>query len=485
MSIEQIKTPNFKSYNNKYNKIQTNYNANNSSYINRTIKKTNPDKNGEKTFLYLAAAGIAITAGIHLARKGKASSARAVSDNIPVQRFSDYILELVNDMRNAFKEDIKPESLLCVMSKEEFVSEISKLKKENYIASAENIEKGIFCADLHSHSVFSDGKGSVSDILEGVCSYADKLHRKNGKKFIFALTDHDSADGVKEALHIISKNPDKFKNVRFVTGSEVSYLIKSNKTSNPAETSELLVYGFNPFSKKVENFFENVRNRRIKARLDYIEELSGKFPETKFSEEEFLDIFLGDRKTHHPMMNSFWKVYHYGQIKKVLSDTAKAKGLNPEEYFKTCMSKAPQNCTLDGFKQHGLIEDWISENEEIRVINKRYLPEIAGNGEFIPKSENTAEDIANAFRGEKECTMGFAHPFFISERNDNILDILKYVKEKIGSQVMFTESYHMAYSKDILQRFSGEIARISEMFEGEKLIPIGGRDNHYSSFLNL
>ena len=54
----------------------------------------------------------------------------------------------------------------------------------------------------------------MKNILNEVCEYADKLFKKTGKKFLYALTDHDTTAGVKEALQIIAAEPEKFKNVQ-------------------------------------------------------------------------------------------------------------------------------------------------------------------------------------------------------------------------------------------------------------------------------
>ena len=451
-----------------------------------------------RILMYFAAAGTIAAAGIYLYKnksfKGKitspvSSSSSATSGTNSAAgtsasgKISDYVKNIAANLEMYTGKNINPESLSCIMSKEEFLQSVSKLKRENYVASKENIENGIFKADLHSHSNYSDGEAPVSVIMEQVAAYADKLFQKTGDKFIFALTDHDCANGVKEALKIISNNPVRFKNVKFTIGSEVSYLIKADKTSNPCETSELLIYGFNPFSPKVEEFFRNVLDRRIQTRRNYIRDLSEKFPDTKFSEDEFLNVFLKDKTRQFPMMNSYWQIYHYGQIKKVLSDTAKAKNFDPEQYFKDIMSKAPDRLNLEEFKKNNLIENWITENPEIRTINDKYKPELDNNGNIIKKCENLVEDIFEAFHGEKECCAGFAHPFYITERTGNVQGVIDEVKYKMGDLLKVTESYHQAYSPELVKNQSEMIEQISKQCEGRSLIPIGGRDNHSSNFM--
>ncbi len=439
-----------------------------------------PEKNisPKEVLGYLAAAGTVAAGGIIALKHGKTPQDNSVNA-------LKFINELTTGLEIATGKKINPESLACVMNKSEFVEAVSKLGKENYIPSIENIEKGIFKADLHSHSLFSDGKAKVETILEQVCAYADKLFENTEEKFIFALTDHDTADGVKKALEIIAGNPKKFEHVRFVTGAEVSYLIKSDKTTNPYETSELLVYGFNPFSKTVENFFENVRERRLEARKDFIKDLSEKFPDVKFSEYEFHNVYLGEDTSHTPIMNSYWQLFHYGQIKKALTDFARAKNLNPEEYFGEVMAKAGKQRTLDGLKKQNLIDGGINETDEIAQINAKYRPSTASDGSIIKTSENILEDIAEAFKGEDGCSMGFAHPYYITERNSDFQGVIGDVQSKLGQMLNLTESYHQAYSPKILQDENEMLHKVSEFCEGKGLIPIGGRDNHKADFLVL
>ena len=159
-------------------------------------------------------------------------------------------------------------------------------------------------------------------------------------------------------------------------------------------------------------------------------------------------------------------------------------GLNTSTpYFKDIMSKAPDRLNLEEFKKNNLIENWITENPEIRTINDKYKPELDNNGNIIKKCENLVEDIFEAFHGEKECCAGFAHPFYITERTGNVQGVIDEVKYKMGDLLKVTESYHQAYSPELVKNQSEMIEQISKQCEGRSLIPIGGRDNHSSNFM--
>lgn len=441
------------------------------------LSSKNPEKHEDKSnliWLSLAAVGIcALGAGVGIAKYRKNAAKKVTS----------YASELAKSLGENINKTISPKALSSVVDAQEFLNIVKKLKPENFVASKENIDKGIFLADLHSHSNFSDGKASVESILDNVCAYADELFTKTKQKFLFALTDHDTAEGAKKALQLISQNPKKFENVKFVVGSEISYLMKSPKTTNPCETQEILVYGFNPFAHNVEEFFAKMSARRDTMIKNYINDLSKTFADTKFSEDEFFNVFTNIKTQNKKLiMNSFWELYHYGQVKKVLSDTAKYKKLNPEEYFKEIISQTTGKINLHKLKEKGLVENWINENPLIKTINDKYKPYIDKNGNIIQVAENLLSEINAAFANEKNCSMAFAHPYYLAERTDDVLAAINNVKQILGNKLKFTESYHQAYSSDITKI---EINEINKLCENGGILPIGGRDNHKNVWLEF
>ena len=125
-----------------------------------------------------------------------------------------------------------------------------------------NLIDGNFRVSLHTHSNFSDGKASVEEFLECARKYADKVAKLNKNDglppFTIALTDHDSVDGCAKIIEIIAKDPEKYKNLKFVSGCEFS-------VNNNGMHHDLTGLALNPFDENLINFLENIRTARRKT----------------------------------------------------------------------------------------------------------------------------------------------------------------------------------------------------------------------------
>jgi predicted metal-dependent phosphoesterase TrpH len=91
-------------------------------------------------------------------------------------------------------------------------------------------------ADLHTHSTYSDGRLTPTELVERAVSRGLE---------VLALTDHDCTDGIPEALEAAQKHP----GLLFIPGVELS-------TDVPHEEVHVLGY------------FLDWQNRRFQARLD-------------------------------------------------------------------------------------------------------------------------------------------------------------------------------------------------------------------------
>lgn len=411
-------------------------------------------------------------------------TAFALHNKVVAQKSSPYVKDLATSLGLYLREEVKPKQLASVISGKELFSEIKSLKKENFVASAENIKNGTFLADLHSHSEYSDGKAPVKTILNQVAKYADHVNKKTGKKFLYALTDHDNADGVKEALTIISKDPKKFKNVKFVTGSEMSFAVNSDKSSNPYETIEVLMYGFNPFNRKISKYIKGIHEKREGEAISYISELNNRFGYADFSMKEFTETYNINTKKECWLANSQWKLHHYGQTKNAVAGLANAQHRDKTEMYKEIMSKTDsQHKSLGDLRNKGLVPNSYGDDTRITdMCKQKYSPNMK-NGLINYAGENKFDDIVEAFNGSDDTVMALAHPYYITEKTNKPLDLVADLAKRSKGMLKGAETYHQAYQHIDMNNLG--TFNQSLMANNKTFTQLGGRDNHRANWLEI
>ena len=113
--------------------------------------------------------------------------------------------------------------------------------------------------DLHNHTNDSYGEEmnqmnlSPEELLESVYEYT----QINSCPATFALTDHNSIEGVQKIDLALKSNPKKYKDINFITGCEFTCSggslgeIKNNEghIKNVISNFHMLAYGFNPYDE--------------------------------------------------------------------------------------------------------------------------------------------------------------------------------------------------------------------------------------------
>ncbi|MCG8565519.1 MAG: ribonuclease III [Desulfobacterales bacterium] len=112
--------------------------------------------------------------------------------------------------------------------------------------------------DLHIHSTASDGSFSPQEIVQQAQDQGIKA---------FALTDHDSIDGIKSVLEVIHTT-----SVEFISGVEIS-------CTPPAEFKEagsihMLGYGFSIYDKGLNHLLDQAKGAREQRNPAIIEKLN-------------------------------------------------------------------------------------------------------------------------------------------------------------------------------------------------------------------
>lgn len=104
-------------------------------------------------------------------------------------------------------------------------------------------------AGLHSHTTYSDGSLTPEETLNQAAEYADKVKSKHPFEkypFIIAITDHFNTEGCREAIDIIQKNPEKYKNLKVVLGMETEGYLKLPSQKEKRQI-HLLAWAINPY----------------------------------------------------------------------------------------------------------------------------------------------------------------------------------------------------------------------------------------------
>ena len=168
----------------------------------------------------------------------------------------EYKKAIIKDSHNL---SYKLENLRPIVGEKELTDFIKSHNNnpEIYTPSPENIKRGIFRANLHMHTLQSDGKATVEQRLNDAQKYAQS-HIKDGYMYI-AITDHNTVLGAKEVIKVLQKNPGKYKNIKIIPGMEVFTKFRSRYSKRLVEI-HVLAWCINPYDKFLNKEFYKAPN---------------------------------------------------------------------------------------------------------------------------------------------------------------------------------------------------------------------------------
>lgn len=126
--------------------------------------------------------------------------------------------------------------------------------------------------DLHIHTNDSYGEEmdamdlTPEELLECCYLYSQK---NNNAPVTFAITDHNSIDGVQKVDLLIKSAPEKYKNIHFISGCEFTcsagslgtFINGNGHIKNIVKNFHMLAYGFNPLDEDI-NFLTKLHSTR-------------------------------------------------------------------------------------------------------------------------------------------------------------------------------------------------------------------------------
>ena len=423
--------------------------------------------NNQKVTIGIVACGIMLASALLVkALKGKSSPK---------------VNSLANDTINIIKSDFKnrmkefPEDFkyiknlaanLNIKPGDEFklnsiigASELKKLLNEftpedfNIGKNLEGAKNMTFRVNLHNHTNFSDGKMTVEEFLDQARRYADRIAEnipKDSKPpFIIAITDHDTMDGCKEALKIISRTPEKYKNLKIVLGSEISVSNNDPKLLSRPLNFELIGYCQNPYDKNLGEILNDIQKNRQQNVQIMLDEIQKHYPDCKFD--------INEAKTFHSNLRTMrtngvlYLAGDYAKFKIALNEYIKQinkilpkdkEKLSAEKLFTQFgenyyyrMDAFGEKDIKEYFKNHGFKEflekNNILSNENENLMKNIFNTDLTAKENFIDeivqKKLPTLYDRKNytispekIFDGTTEGFYGFAHPAIIDFASDNI-----------------------------------------------------------------
>lgn len=182
---------------------------------------------------------------------------------------ADYLFTITDTIKNdnisvlsarikdiPYKEDILKDcnqtdynfaNLAPVAGKQEVIQFIKKNDKnpQIYQNTEENINNKIYRANLHLHTVNSDGKLKVEDALNQAQKYAENLPAR--EFFYIAFTDHNTVLGSQEVVKTLQKNPNKYNKIKIILGMEIFTGYEYN--NDEFLPIHILAWGLNPYDK--------------------------------------------------------------------------------------------------------------------------------------------------------------------------------------------------------------------------------------------
>lgn len=320
---------------------------------------------------------------------------------------------------------------------------------------------GVFHRDfrisLHNHTNKSDGQMSVQELLDQAVEYADEVVEANKHKegvlakdspFIIAITDHDTVDGCKEAVKIIANNPDKYKNLRVVFGTELSVenRVLGNNLTKPVPI-HMVVNCINPFDKNLNEFLDATKVARKDVATRFFEEFKTELQNTQV-QDVASRLSMDEAREFSP----------------TLKDGLNYPWYYMKEYVRTKLNPTEEKSVMVAFGR-------VQARFEPKLDLQDYCMDMSDAMDTIAKQDYGYMTIAHPALTPIGGCIKNPHEAF-----KHLTTIISLFKIRGGERALATELYYpyfgdVAKSKDWLEM-------ITKATLDNKLLPSGGLDSH-------
>ena len=370
-----------------------------------------------------------------------------------------------------------------IIDEKEFIKRVQRMDKFSFTAGERTdisrldthdlryVEEGLFGANLHVHTVNSDGTMTVEEVFKN----ARDLTVKN-PNFLVAITDHDTIEGDKEALELIKNYDD----VNLCCGLEIStYAISFPNQQKPVQV-HLLVYGVNPYDERLTKFLAGKMEKKLALAKDTVKKLNEALPKYNFTLEEAAKchgmVLKGQDEVAHPLkkytsgkilLNYYFPEADFSYEEPIYKFKYLFKGKEP---YHVAYKKALELFTGIELEE---IPDFVEK--DIQTAREIYLqthPKIGFMPEQLSDFEETVRFVASLDNG----VMSIAHPARSKAYCPEFYEYLfEHFKQAGGDKAMFYECFYQSYEGEYFKKWQSVIDESAKKFG---LLKTGGLDSH-------
>jgi len=392
----------------------------------------------------------------------------------------------------------------------------------------ENIKNHTIRANLHIHTLASDGYLSTQELLDKAAAYADeaaKIPSQAKEPFTIAITDHDTTEGAKEAIEIISNNPQKYKNLRVILGTEfTTYNNIATNIVDAATNTHVLAYGIDPNEKTYNKFISDTKHKKQQLAQMMIDKANKIYQDAFKTEDDFF-LLPQARSMYNPLNKNIIGIYNYVEyyvktkmvIDEVILKTPalvekleqKNMPLNVDEFMadmidfyydmdknnkpRVAIDSIPMFLAAKLDMSESDVKEIIQnapKSEEFREFQKNVKEDLAEYKRTLtPKYDYmpTISDVYDALSEQKNTMLGLAHPLDPASQVEGaekqyefLTDYYNQFKAQAKEKAGFSEAYYQSYVGDMKEFQDKEETNtmVNELSQRLGLFKTGSADSH-------
>lgn len=386
--------------------------------------------------------------------------------NLPTTKYAQTI---ANSINKTCRERVLPQNLNGLMTPQDFRKLLPSLTAENFKSTNRNIRNGIYIADL-DYEGNNKKEEFTPQILDKVAELSNQYYSGNRKPFVFALTNRDSIYSAQNAIEIIAKNPEKYKNMKFLPAIKLSM--------GNEEDGGIILYGINPFDEELIEIANIVNKNRLRMIFGYAQKTKDLHPEFSYDILEFKNTYgysYDKGETISSLYRKARKCENERDSWVYVPESIKQEANGILEYFKK------EYCSFDRLppSKYNFLINQNPDFNKGESFDKYFTRDV--NEEIVSCAKNTLKALVEYInkQGDDKPVMAISAPYRLSryfeedgsQTYDNIVEVFKNLKKETDGLICAFETVTPSYNTDItinkskVEEFNDYIRQNCDLYE--------------------